>query len=61
MRDSSDPWSPDPPATSGEASDAGHGRSDDLRSELRRLGRAALFFLGCLAVFAALLAIGLYH
>ncbi len=35
--------------------------SDSLQAEWRRLRRAIVFFLGCLAVLVALFMIGLYH
>jgi len=34
---------------------------DELGAEWRRLRRAAVFFLACAAIFAALLIVGLYH
>ncbi len=61
MPDSSEQRAGQDPTATSNGSASGRGRGDRLGSELRRLRRAALFFLGCLGVFLALLAIGLYH
>ncbi len=38
-----------------------HDNDPELASELRRLRRAAVFFLVCLTVVVVLAAVGLYH
>lgn len=38
-----------------------NGERDELTRELRRLRRAGVYFAICLAVFVALVLVGLYH